>query len=90
MSDYLFWFTLVTRLAGVIAAKNGVAPKELEYFKLLTDVSRITMFTQADLKALEAKYEAERGTPVTVEELDALSADIRARNERIQATGEKP
>lgn len=89
MNDYLLWFALITRLAGIIASKNGVAPKELEYFKLLTDVSRITSFTQSELKALEAKYEAERGTPVTVEELDDLSADIKARNERIQATGDK-
>lgn len=85
MNNYLIWFSLVTRFASIVAREEGVAPRELAYLSLLTSGVQLMALTSSELAALEAKYEAERGTPVTVDELAEIEARIKARSERIQS-----
>lgn len=82
--NYLMWFELVTRLAGVVARESGAAPRELAYLSLLSSGVQTVALTDADLTDLKAKYEAEVGTPVSVGELDDIAARIAARSARIQ------
>lgn len=84
--NYLLWAQVVARLAMVVAAEKGVAPRELAYLNLLTSATTLAAMTDADLTDLLHKYEAERAanTETTAEELEAIAARIEARGERIQ------
>lgn len=82
----LLWLNLVTRMATIVAHENGNAPRELAYLQLLTSLTDLAAVTDADLKALQDKYEAEvaGNIPTSADELRALASRIQARGERIQ------
>lgn len=85
--NLLLWAQIVSRLAMVVAAEKGAAPRELAYLNLLTNATTLAAMTDADLTDLLHKYEAERAAnaETTAEELEAIAARIEARGERIQS-----
>jgi uncharacterized protein YceH (UPF0502 family) len=85
--NLLLWAQIVSRLAMVVAAEKGAAPRELAYLHLLTDATTFAAMTDADLTDLLHKYESERAANVetTADELEQIAARIQARGERIQS-----
>lgn len=84
--NYLLWARFVGRLAMVVAAEQGAAPRELAYLNLLTSATTLAALTDADLTDLLHKYETEvaAGIETTAEELEAIAERIQDRGERIQ------
>lgn len=83
--NYLLWAQFVGRLAMVVAAEQGAAPRELAYLNLVTSATTLAALTDADLTLLLHRYESEVAGNVetTAEELEAISERIEARGERI-------
>lgn len=83
--NWVLFMQFAGELAGAVAESQGTDQRAAKNLQLLAAGVGAVQLTDIDLARMRDKYRAEIGKPISIDELDALDAQIKSRNASIEA-----